>query len=157
MLSLFLPLSLPLSLYLSLSLSLSRSVYVQEILKKCQRCMEVIIDAKERQAAEANKNATILLQEIDQEKVYMYVHVLVCGLALCSQVNKLQLVCMFPLLHLLSLSLSLSLSWIIVGSNHTRGSSFFLWKSNCLGCAVLLCFVVCMTLLASFFLPSSSL
>ena len=31
--------------------------------------MEVIIDAKERQAAEANKNATILLQEIDQEKV----------------------------------------------------------------------------------------
>ena len=42
---------------------------VQESLKKCQRCMEVIIDAKERQAAEANKNATILLQEIDQEKV----------------------------------------------------------------------------------------
>ena len=31
--------------------------------------MEVIIDAKERQAAEANKNATILLQELDQEKV----------------------------------------------------------------------------------------
>ena len=31
--------------------------------------MEVIIDAKERQAAEANKNATILLQEIDLEKV----------------------------------------------------------------------------------------
>ena len=41
----------------------------QELLKKSQRCMEVIIDAKERQAAEANKNATILLQEIDQEKV----------------------------------------------------------------------------------------
>ena len=32
--------------------------------------MEVIIDAKERQAAEANKNATILLQEIDLEKVH---------------------------------------------------------------------------------------
>lgn len=31
--------------------------------------MEVIIDAKERQAAEANKNATSLLLEIDQEKV----------------------------------------------------------------------------------------
>jgi len=31
--------------------------------------MEVIIDAKERQAAEANKNVTILLQEIDLEKV----------------------------------------------------------------------------------------
>jgi len=40
----------------------------KEMLKKCQRCMEVIIDAKERQAAEANKNATILLQEIDLEK-----------------------------------------------------------------------------------------
>ena len=33
----------------------------------------------------------------------------------------------------------------------------FLWKSDCLGCAVSLCLVVCMTLLASFFLPSSSL
>ena len=30
-------------------------------------------------------------------------------------------------------------------------------QSDCLGCVVLLCFVVCMTLLASFFLPSSSL
>ena len=40
--------------------------------------MEVIIDAKERQAAEANKNATILLQEIDLEKVFIvcYLHVL---------------------------------------------------------------------------------
>ena len=27
-------------------------------------------------------------------------------------------------------------------------------KSDCLGCAVLLCLVVCVTLLASFFLPS---
>ncbi len=33
--------------------------------------MEVIIDAKERQAAEANKNATSLLMEIDQEKVFL--------------------------------------------------------------------------------------
>ena len=32
-----------------------------------------------------------------------------------------------------------------------------LWKSDCLGCAVLLCLVVCLTLLASYFLPSSSL
>ena len=32
----------------------------------------------------------------------------------------------------------------------------FLWKSDCLGCAVLLCLVVCLTLLASFFLPSFS-
>ena len=30
----------------------------------------------------------------------------------------------------------------------------FLWKSDCLVCAVLLCLVVCTTLLASFFLPS---
>ena len=33
----------------------------------------------------------------------------------------------------------------------------FLWKSDCLGCAVLLCLVVCLTLLASFLFPSSSL
>lgn len=34
--------------------------------------MDVIIDAKERQAAEANKNATILLQELDLEKVIIF-------------------------------------------------------------------------------------
>ena len=44
----------------------------------------------------------------------------------------------------------------IVGLNPTQGSSF-LCKSDCLGCVVLLCFVVCMTLLASSFLPSASL
>ena len=32
-----------------------------------------------------------------------------------------------------------------------------LLKSDCLGCVVLLCLVVCMTLLASFFLPYASL
>ena len=31
--------------------------------------MEVIIQAKERQAAEANKHASILLQQLDLEKV----------------------------------------------------------------------------------------
>ena len=31
------------------------------------------------------------------------------------------------------------------------------FKSDCLGCVVLVCFVVCMTLLASFFLPSATL
>ena len=31
--------------------------------------MDVIIMAKERQAVEANKNASILLQELDQERV----------------------------------------------------------------------------------------
>ena len=36
---------------------------------------------------------------------------------------------------------------------YTRGHLFSL-ESDCLGCAVLLCFVVCLTLLASFFLPS---
>ena len=43
---------------------------------------------------------------------------------------------------------------------HVRGLEshlkqlIFLRKSDCLGCAVLLCLVVCLTLLASFFLPS---
>ena len=45
----------------------------------------------------------------------------------------------------------------IHGFESYRGSSFFLWKSDCLGCVDLLCFVVCMTLLASFSLPSASL
>ena len=45
-----------------------------------------------------------------------------------------------------------------MGSNPTRGSSFSL-ESDCLGCVVLhvLCFVVCMSLLASFFLLSAFL
>lgn len=42
---------------------------LQDLIKKCQRCMEVVIHAKDRQAAEANKNASILLQQIDLEKV----------------------------------------------------------------------------------------
>ena len=40
-------------------------------------------------------------------------------------------------------------------SSPTRGSSLLFGKvTDCLGCAVLLCLVVCSTLLASFFLPS---
>ena len=39
---------------------------------------------------------------------------------------------------------------------HVR-SSFFHGESDCLGCVVLLCLVVCMTLLASFFLLYLSL
>ncbi|XP_071107805.1 ankyrin repeat domain-containing protein 17-like isoform X5 [Haliotis cracherodii] len=40
----------------------------KELQKKCQQCMEIIVNAKDRQAAEANKNATILLEEIDKER-----------------------------------------------------------------------------------------
>ena len=36
--------------------------------------MEVIIHAKERQAAEANKNASILLHELDLERVSYHVY-----------------------------------------------------------------------------------
>ena len=36
---------------------------------------------------------------------------------------------------------------------HVRQLIFF-GKSDCRGCAVLLCLVICLTLLASFFLPS---
>ena len=36
----------------------------------------------------------------------------------------------------------------------TRSSSVSLWKSDCFWCAVVLWFVVCLTLLASFILPS---
>ena len=44
----------------------------------------------------------------------------------------------------------------IVHESHPR-QLIFLRKSDCLGCAVLLCLVVCLTLLASFFLPSAFL
>ncbi|CAF3555455.1 unnamed protein product [Rotaria sp. Silwood1] len=40
----------------------------KDLLKKCQTCMDQIISAKERQAAEANKAANSLLKEIDLEK-----------------------------------------------------------------------------------------
>lgn len=42
--------------------------YEQELQKKCNQCAEIIVTAKERQAAEANKNAASLLEEIKQEK-----------------------------------------------------------------------------------------
>uniref|UniRef100_H3CUB6 Ankyrin repeat and KH domain containing 1 n=1 Tax=Tetraodon nigroviridis TaxID=99883 RepID=H3CUB6_TETNG len=37
----------------------------KELLKKCHQCMETIVKAKDQQAAEANKNASILLKELD--------------------------------------------------------------------------------------------
>ncbi|XP_012691221.2 ankyrin repeat and KH domain-containing protein 1 isoform X2 [Clupea harengus] len=40
----------------------------KELLKKCHQCMETIVKAKDHQAAEANKNACILLKELDLEK-----------------------------------------------------------------------------------------
>ncbi|GFU39754.1 ankyrin repeat and KH domain-containing protein 1 [Nephila pilipes] len=40
----------------------------KEMLKKCSQCADAIRIAKERQAAEANKNANILLEELDLEK-----------------------------------------------------------------------------------------
>ena len=55
-------------------------------------------------------------------------------------------------LHLLLYdSHALSRVWVRVPPD---AAHFFKRKSDCLGCAVLLCFVVCLTLLASFFLPS---
>ena len=41
----------------------------KEMLKKCNQCMDVIRLAKEKQAAEANKNATILLEELESERI----------------------------------------------------------------------------------------
>lgn len=41
---------------------------LQELLKRCQQCMDTIVHAKERQAAEANKNASSLLELIDEER-----------------------------------------------------------------------------------------
>ena len=40
----------------------------KDLLKKCHTCMDIIRVAKERQAAEAAKNASNLLEEIDREK-----------------------------------------------------------------------------------------
>ncbi|CAL1532640.1 unnamed protein product [Lymnaea stagnalis] len=40
----------------------------KELQKKCNQCAEIIVTAKDRQAAEANKNADSLLEEIKQEK-----------------------------------------------------------------------------------------
>ena len=40
----------------------------QELLKKCQQCMGIIVQAKEQQAREALKNASILLEQIESEK-----------------------------------------------------------------------------------------
>ena len=41
----------------------------KDLAKKCQQCMEIIINAKEKQAQEANKIANSLLKEIDAEKI----------------------------------------------------------------------------------------
>lgn len=48
--------------------TLTGSAENKDILKRCQQCMEVIRVAKDRQAAEAAKNASSLLEELDREK-----------------------------------------------------------------------------------------
>lgn len=40
----------------------------KDLLEKCQECVKIIRAAKETQAAKANKNATILLEQLDMEK-----------------------------------------------------------------------------------------
>ena len=40
----------------------------KDLVKRCQQCMEVIVQAKDKQAQEANRNASLLLKEIDAEK-----------------------------------------------------------------------------------------
>jgi len=41
---------------------------LQDLLKKCQQCMVIIVQAKECQALEALKNASMLLEQIESEK-----------------------------------------------------------------------------------------
>jgi ankyrin repeat domain-containing protein 17 len=45
------------------------TVVDKDLLKKCHHCMEIIRAAKDHQAAEANKNAANLLDELDMEKI----------------------------------------------------------------------------------------
>jgi len=40
----------------------------KELIRKCQKCMLVIGVTKDEQEARANKNASILLEELDMEK-----------------------------------------------------------------------------------------
>jgi len=40
----------------------------QEMIKRCHQCMNMIVSAKDHQAAEANKNAASLLEELSQER-----------------------------------------------------------------------------------------
>lgn len=40
----------------------------KDLMEKCQDCIKIIQAAKETQAAKANKNATILLEELDLER-----------------------------------------------------------------------------------------
>ena len=61
---------------------------------------------------------------------------------------------MYTLCILMCITPTIYMYMCVVGSSPTRGSSFFLGKVTALG--VLCCFAlfVCLTLLASFFLPS---
>jgi len=56
--------------------------------------MEIIVCAKDRQAAEANKNASILLQQLDDERVmivYLLIYVyILCFVCLCRKVKRVK-------------------------------------------------------------------
>merc|ERR1711879_675216 len=48
--------------------SFIRTISDKDMIKKTHQCLEIIRVAKERQASEANKAASILLEELEQEK-----------------------------------------------------------------------------------------
>ena len=74
------------------------------------------------------------------------------GIELCA-LEEIRVNCMNNVQHCkvrtCACTLYLSIQYIYVYTMY-----IFLKKSDCLGCVVLLCFVVCLTMLASFFLPS---
>ena len=75
------------------------------------------------------------------------------GTCTCIIIFSLKIIGCFGCTHLLLESLVLYVMCTCTFKSHLR-QLIFLRKSDCLGCIVLLCLVVCLTLLASFFLPS---
>ena len=83
----------------------------------------------------------------------MYMYMCACS----NQVCYLHVHVHVLTLHMSSRCNTRTCNFLCLKSIYMR-QFIFLWKSDyCLGCAVLLCFVVCMALLAPFFLPSASI
>uniref|UniRef100_A0A8D2LQI3 Ankyrin repeat domain 17 n=1 Tax=Varanus komodoensis TaxID=61221 RepID=A0A8D2LQI3_VARKO len=94
----------------------------KEMLKKCHLCIESIVQAKDRQAAEANKNASILLEELDLEKASSILKTDISNSSFDSQLDE-ERVLTEPPSATTTTTIGISATWTTLAGSHGKRNS----------------------------------